>query len=119
MKFRSKHAVLSLVIATALGGMVVADASAQTTRSSGRSSKNSDKPEVRYPDATRADVRQRTEVKIADIEAKITDLQRMKAALVKLAASCRGHGSVSDCPILEALGQPPADSMNGRQRPVR
>lgn len=55
------------------------------------------------PEATRADVRQRTEAKIADIEARINDLQRMKAVLVKLTASCRGHGSVSDCPILEAL----------------
>ena len=55
------------------------------------------------PKATRADVRQRTEAKIADIEAKIKDLHRMKATLVKLAVSCRGHGSISDCPILEAL----------------
>lgn len=57
------------------------------------------------PGATRTDVRKRTEAKIADIEAKINDLQRMRAALVKLATSCRGHGTVSDCPILEALDQ--------------
>ena len=39
----------------------------------------------------------------SNIEAKIKDLHRMKATLVKLAVSCRGHGSISDCPILEAL----------------
>ena len=38
MKFRSKQAFLSLAVALALGGMVVADASAQS-RDSNRSSK--------------------------------------------------------------------------------
>ena len=51
MKYRSKHALLSLFIAAALGGMVVADASAQA-RSSQRSSKAA-AAEVLYPDATR------------------------------------------------------------------
>lgn len=73
MKFRSKHAVLSLVIATALGGMVVADASAQTTRSSGRSSKNSDKPEVRYPDATRAEPSTKPSSKVGKKVQKLID----------------------------------------------
>jgi tetratricopeptide (TPR) repeat protein len=49
MKFRSKHAVLSLFIAAALGGVVVADASAQSSRSS----KKSEKAEVMFPQATR------------------------------------------------------------------
>ena len=43
MKFRSKQAVLSILIATALGGMVVADASAAPTSSR---SKKADKAEV-------------------------------------------------------------------------
>ena len=73
MKFRSKHAFLSLVIATALGGMVVADASAQTTRSSGRSSKNSDKPEVRYPDATRAEPSTKPSSKVGKKVQKLID----------------------------------------------
>ena len=50
MKFRSKHAVLSLVIAAALGGVVVADASAQSSRSSrGKAAEK----EVLFPQATR------------------------------------------------------------------
>ena len=55
------------------------------------------------PSATRADVRRQAKAKIADIEGKIRDLQRMKEALLKLTASCRGHGPASRCPILEAL----------------
>ena len=57
----------------------------------------------RDPSATRADVRQQATAKITDIEAKIRDLQRMKEALLKLTVSCRGRGSASSCPILEAL----------------
>ena len=49
MKYRSKQALLSLFIAAALGGVVVADASAQSPRSG----KKSEKAEVLYPDATR------------------------------------------------------------------
>ncbi len=65
--------------------------------------------------ATRADVRQQAQAKIADIEAKIRDLQRMKEALVKLTASCRGHGPASGCPILEALdGQDWTPAREGR-----
>lgn len=39
-----------------------------------------------------ADVRGKAEVKIADIEAKIRILQRMKKALVKLTKACSGRG---------------------------
>jgi Cu(I)-responsive transcriptional regulator len=61
------------------------------------------------PAATRADVRRRAAAKIADIDARIRDLQRMKEALVKLTASCRGDGPTSGCPILEALDRPGDD----------
>lgn len=61
--------------------------------------------------ATRADVRQRAQAKVADIEAKIRDLQQMKEALLKLTATCRGHGPASACPILAALNQ--AEESNG------
>jgi len=50
-----------------------------------------------------ADVRQRAEAKIAEIEAKVQDLERMKNALVELTSSCCGIGPVGDCPILEAM----------------
>jgi MerR family copper efflux transcriptional regulator len=61
------------------------------------------------PDATRADVRRRAEAKVADIEAKSRDLQRMREALLILTAACDGHGPVSGCPILEALDQANSD----------
>ena len=55
------------------------------------------------PATTCADVRQRAEGKLADVDAKIRDLRRIRKALVRLAASCRGDGPVGECPILEAL----------------
>ncbi|ORJ60585.1 MerR family transcriptional regulator [Geothermobacter hydrogeniphilus] len=48
-----------------------------------------------------ADVRERAMVKIADMEARIAALKRMKAALQTLVDEC-GNGDDS-CPILESL----------------
>jgi Cu(I)-responsive transcriptional regulator len=53
--------------------------------------------------ASRAEVRQQAQAKVADIEAKIADLQRMRDALAKLIRKCHGDGAASGCPILEAL----------------
>lgn len=53
--------------------------------------------------ATRAEVRQQAKEKVADIEAKIADLQRMRDALTKLIKKCHGDGAASGCPILEAI----------------
>lgn len=55
------------------------------------------------PRARCADVRERAEAKIKDIEDKIAALQAMKKALAKLVAECSGHGPITDCPILESL----------------
>lgn len=55
------------------------------------------------PRARCADVRERAESKIKDIEARIRSLQAMKKALAKLIAECSGHGPITDCPILESL----------------
>ena len=55
------------------------------------------------PSASKADIKQRAEAKIIVIKAKIRDLQRTKAVLVKLAAACSGYGPLDNCPILEAL----------------
>jgi MerR family mercuric resistance operon transcriptional regulator len=55
------------------------------------------------PATTCAEVKQQAEAKIADIEGRIASLTRMKKALVKLAAVCRGQGPTSECPILDAL----------------
>lgn len=55
------------------------------------------------PGTTCGDIRNRARQKIAGVNRKIEDLQRIKNALTKLAAACRGNGPTSDCPILEAL----------------
>jgi Hg(II)-responsive transcriptional regulator len=48
-------------------------------------------------------VRERTEVKMADIEGKIRALQQMKDALSELIAACSRRGRTNDCPILDSL----------------
>ena len=55
------------------------------------------------PDTTCADIRKRASRKIATVDRKIEDLQRIKNALAKLASACKGKGPTSECPILEAL----------------
>ncbi len=53
--------------------------------------------------ATCGDIRKRARQKIATVNQKIGELQRIKDALSKLATACRGEGPTSECPILEAL----------------
>jgi MerR family mercuric resistance operon transcriptional regulator len=55
------------------------------------------------PDTTCAEIKQKAQAKLDDIEAKIDDHQRMKQALLKVTASCTGLGPTSACPILDAL----------------
>ncbi len=55
------------------------------------------------PGTTCGDIRKRAKAKIDSIEEKIASLERMKEALQRLAARCRGKGPTSRCPILEAL----------------
>lgn len=59
------------------------------------------------PLTTCGDVKRRAEAKIRDIEEKTQMLERMKGALERLAAQCRGQGPLSECPILDALEEPP------------
>jgi Hg(II)-responsive transcriptional regulator len=57
------------------------------------------------PHTTAAAVKARAESKIADVDRRIHDLQRIKHALTHLAGRCRGgRGPAGDCPLLEALG---------------
>jgi Hg(II)-responsive transcriptional regulator len=49
------------------------------------------------------EVRNKAEEKVHDIEQRIADLQRMKHALSHLIVQCNGHGTVDDCPIIQAL----------------
>ncbi|HLF39694.1 MAG TPA: heavy metal-responsive transcriptional regulator [Burkholderiales bacterium] len=55
------------------------------------------------PGKSCADVKARAEAKIADVEQRIAQLNRMKRALTKLATACSGRGPTSTCPILEAM----------------
>ncbi len=55
------------------------------------------------PTTTCDEVKRRAEAKIADIDAKLHDLHRMKAALERITAACSGQGPVSQCPILDAM----------------
>ena len=52
---------------------------------------------------TAADVRERAEAKLEDLEERIRALQQMRRALRKLVESCTGQGPLSDCSILRAL----------------
>jgi MerR family copper efflux transcriptional regulator len=53
--------------------------------------------------STCADVKRKSESKIADIEHKIASLRKMKRALEKLKSECTGRGPIGECPILDAL----------------
>ncbi|MCZ6807978.1 MAG: MerR family DNA-binding protein [Deltaproteobacteria bacterium] len=55
------------------------------------------------PNSTSSDVRKRARDKITDIEDKIARLERMRAALKRVASKCKGRGPTSECPILEEL----------------
>ena len=55
------------------------------------------------PRTTNAEIRKRTEAKIADIDGKIRSLESISKTLRKLTKSCAGCGPASECPILESL----------------
>lgn len=41
--------------------------------------------------------------KLQEIDARLAELARVRAALAVLVESCPGHGQIQDCPILDAL----------------
>lgn len=43
--------------------------------------------------------------KLADVEAKLVELTRIRDGLKTLVASCPGHGALKQCPILNALAE--------------
>lgn len=51
-----------------------------------------------------AEVRQRTEIHLADVRTKIADLQRIEAVLSRTAALCTGDDR-PDCAVLDSLRQ--------------
>lgn len=52
-----------------------------------------------------ARVKRAAQQKLADVEKRIAELERVRSGLVSLIAACPGHGRAADCPILNALGR--------------
>jgi Zn(II)-responsive transcriptional regulator len=52
-----------------------------------------------------AKVKRAAEAKLADIEQRVAELQRIRRGLRTLVAACPGHGRAEACPILNALGE--------------
>jgi MerR family copper efflux transcriptional regulator len=48
-------------------------------------------------------VKQRAQRRLAEIEARIAELERVRAGLAELIEACPGHGAPAPCPILRAL----------------
>ena len=53
-------------------------------------------------------VKQRAKLRLAALDTRIAELQRVRDGLAQLVASCPGHGAPEHCPILRALGDEPA-----------
>jgi MerR family transcriptional regulator, copper efflux regulator len=51
-----------------------------------------------------ARVKRAAQEKLADVEQRMADLERVRQGLLSLIAACPGHGRTEDCPILKALG---------------
>jgi Zn(II)-responsive transcriptional regulator len=50
-----------------------------------------------------AKVKRAATARLADVEARIAELERIRAGLSKLIEACPGHGRAEACPILNAL----------------
>ncbi|MGH8114635.1 MAG: heavy metal-responsive transcriptional regulator [Rhodanobacteraceae bacterium] len=53
------------------------------------------------------DVKRRAEARLAGIEERIRELQKVRRGLKQLIAACPGNGPLEHCPILRALGGKP------------
>jgi Cu(I)-responsive transcriptional regulator len=68
------------------------------------------------PEADMGAVRAIVAQRLAEIDAKIDDLQRLRAGLQALLATCPGHGPSAQCPILAALrGEAPDEGEHARR----
>lgn len=52
-----------------------------------------------------AKIKRAAEAKLADVEQRLAELQRIHAGLQTLVAACPGHGRAEACPILNALNE--------------
>ena len=55
------------------------------------------------PESDSAEVRERAAAKLAEVKRKITELERIHAALEDLIAACPGRGALRNCSIMETL----------------
>ena len=63
------------------------------------------------------EVKRHAETKIAGVEQKLLELQRMRQALLQVASLCTGEGPRSRCPMLDALDQyEPLDEIARRDK---
>ena len=53
-------------------------------------------------DGDMAGMKSAAQQKLADVDAKLAELQRIRQGLTDLVASCPGHGALAQCPILDA-----------------
>jgi Hg(II)-responsive transcriptional regulator len=61
---------------------------------------------LRVDDQTSCEeVKLRTEAKLAEVERKMVELQRMRQALLQVHSLCTGQGLTGPCPMLDALNQ--------------
>jgi Hg(II)-responsive transcriptional regulator len=72
-----------------------------------------------------AAVRARASAKLADVEVRLAELERIRGALAKLVAACPGSGAVTTCTILGSLAEPagtaarPTRRRNARSKDVK
>lgn len=59
-------------------------------------------------DQDMSDVRSAAAARLADVEQRLRELQRMRSALAQLIDACPGHGDLAACPIMAALQEDPA-----------
>lgn len=55
------------------------------------------------------DVREKALARVADLDARLRALRRMRRVMVRLIAACDERRPTSECPILEALGRDGGD----------
>jgi len=52
-----------------------------------------------------AKVKRAAEAKLADVEQRLAELERIRTGLRSLVSACPGHGRAEACPILNALNE--------------
>ncbi len=55
------------------------------------------------PESDSGEVRERAAAKLTEVNRKITELERIRAALEDLIAACPGRGALRNCSIMETL----------------